>query len=287
MVATINGFALLGQSQEDLKRLEGFKKIVNTPVVYKSSKTSLVKKQTDILYDAKSGSPSRGMNIYWSDGKASKPLVVLIHGKTPIKTDPKDWGVYESWGNILAKEGFVCVIFNHSLSKPGKTLDDAASDVNAAIAFVKSQSNRYNIDTTKMALYSFSAGAPLMNYGFLKEDKNVKALICFYGFLDLEGVKLYGEMDSRTNQKFSLTKYLSNPEKFPPIFIAQAGKENNQNLNASINKFLTLASINNAPVTYYNHPAGVHGFDNQNDDNRTKEIIEAMLAFLHKHLKAN
>jgi hypothetical protein len=34
-----------------------------------------------------------------------------------------------------------------------------------------------------------------------------------------------------------------------------------------------------------NHPVGVHGFDNQNDDARSREIIEGLLTFLKTHLR--
>jgi hypothetical protein len=34
------------------------------------------------------------------------------------------------------------------------------------------------------------------------------------------------------------------------------------------------------------HPAAPHGFDNQLDTPRTREVREAMLAFLHAHLDA-
>jgi len=37
-------------------------------------------------------------------------------------------------------------------------------------------------------------------------------------------------------------------------------------------------------ITFANHPSGVHGFDNQNDDNRSREIIRSVLAFMKSHL---
>jgi hypothetical protein len=41
----------------------------------------------------------------------------------------------------------------------------------------------------------------------------------------------------------------------------------------------------NAPVTVINHPTGEHGFDNQNDDDRSREIIQSALAFMTTHLR--
>jgi hypothetical protein len=34
-----------------------------------------------------------------------------------------------------------------------------------------------------------------------------------------------------------------------------------------------------------NHPAGVHGFDNQNDDDRSREIMQFLLMFARRHLQ--
>ena len=37
-------------------------------------------------------------------------------------------------------------------------------------------------------------------------------------------------------------------------------------------------------LTVMNHPQGKHGFDALNDDDRSREIIRAALAFMHTHL---
>jgi acetyl esterase/lipase len=281
-LSTVN--CLYGQSKEDMARLEAFKKQVNTPVVFKarSSKGILIKR--NLVYNSSDTGFSK-MNVYLPGNKKIKPLVILIHGKTPIPTHPKEWGVYESWGMLLASEEFVTVVFNNSLAIPGKSLEQAGDDLELVITTLKSKSTEFNIDTSRIALFSFSAGAPLLNYPFIKKDKNVKALVSFYGFLGIDGIKLYGDMDPATVAKFSLVNYTdSDITGFPPIFIAQAGKERNTGLNQSINSFVNKASLNNIPVTFFNHPSGVHGFDNQNDDSRSREIIQGVLTFLHAHL---
>ena len=33
-----------------------------------------------------------------------------------------------------------------------------------------------------------------------------------------------------------------------------------------------------------NHPTGVHGFDNQNEDDRSRELIQSAIAFMKSHL---
>jgi acetyl esterase/lipase len=53
-------------------------------------------------------------------GKPSKPLpaVVFIHGgpiPSNLRTEPKEWGVFISHGQLAAASGFVGVTFNHRL----------------------------------------------------------------------------------------------------------------------------------------------------------------------------
>jgi hypothetical protein len=55
-------------------------------------------------------------------------------------------------------------------------------------------------------------------------------------------------------------------------------------MNDSIDRFIGRAIAANANITVMNHPAGVHTFDNQNDDERSREILAAAIAFLREHL---
>jgi hypothetical protein len=47
---------------------------------------------------------------------------------------------------------------------------------------------------------------------------------------------------------------------------------------------VATALAENAPITVVNHPSGEHGFDNQNDDERSREIILGALEFMKAHL---
>jgi hypothetical protein len=69
-----------------------------------------------------------------------------------------------------------------------------------------------------------------------------------------------------------------------PMFIARAGRDQIPTMNDSIDRFIARAIRENANVVVWNHPDGVHGFDNQNDDARSREIIVAALGFMRAHL---
>jgi hypothetical protein len=66
--------------------------------------------------------------------------------------------------------------------------------------------------------------------------------------------------------------------------VARAGQDAIPGMNDSIDRFVTAAIAANASLTFMNHPLGEHGFDNQNDDERSREIIRSAIAFMQTHL---
>ena len=75
-----------------------------------------------------------------------------------------------------------------------------------------------------------------------------------------------------------------NEPDFVPLFVARAGRDAIPTLNERLDRFVAAALAANAPITLLNHPAGVHGFDVENDDERSREIIRAALEFMKMHL---
>ena len=69
-----------------------------------------------------------------------------------------------------------------------------------------------------------------------------------------------------------------------PLFIARAGRDEVPGMDASIDRFVAEALARNAPITLANHPQGVHGFDSQTDDERSREIVRQVVEFLQAHL---
>jgi acetyl esterase/lipase len=70
----------------------------------------------------------------------------------------------------------------------------------------------------------------------------------------------------------------------PPMFVARAGRDQIPGLNTWMQKFLDVAVKQNAPITLVIHPTGAHGFENSNDDDRSREIIRMAVDFLRTHL---
>ena len=84
---------------------------------------------------------------------------------------------------------------------------------------------------------------------------------------------------------FSPITYLaSDVSTLPPMFIARAGLDEVPTMNDSIDRFVREAISRNASIIVVNHPRGVHGFDNQTDDERSREIIRNAIDFMKLHL---
>ena len=68
------------------------------------------------------------------------------------------------------------------------------------------------------------------------------------------------------------------------MFIGRAGRDEVPTMDDSIDRFVKEALVKNISLSLMNHPQGVHGFDNQNDDERSREIIRNAIAFMQAHL---
>jgi hypothetical protein len=56
-------------------------------------------------------------------------------------------------------------------------------------------------------------------------------------------------------------------------------------MDDSIDRFIGEALAKNIALNFANHPQGVHGFDSQNDDERSREIIREAIEFIKLHLE--
>jgi dienelactone hydrolase len=113
----------------------------------------------------------------------------------------------------------------------------------------------------------------------------VRCMVAFYGYLECQQSQSHTDNESPATVKaFSPITYFQG-ERSPmiPIFVARAGQDEIPTMNDSIDRFMAAAIAVNAPVTFMNHPFGEHRFDNQNDDERSREIIRSAIAFMHTH----
>src|SRR5437764_9697905 len=95
----------------------------------------------------------------------------------------------------------------------------------------------------------------------------VRCLIWFYAFMAIKARDYRNTEPAETLKTFSPITYVQkDASKIPPMFIARAGRDEVPTMDDSIDRFVNEALVKNVALTLMNQPQGVHGFDNQNDD---------------------
>jgi acetyl esterase/lipase len=229
--------------------------------------------------------------VYEARAKATRtpaPIVLMIHGGAGADLHPKDWGIFRSWGRLLAAAGMVAVTFTHRLAPPPNSLlAEAASDVHDALQFVRQNASRWNADPDRVCVAVWSGGGPLLSPLLREKRPWLRCILALYSLFDLQQYAPGADPAIHAFlRSFSPISHVEDGGTLPPLFIARAGQDAVPLLNDALDRFVAAAVAANAPLTLMNHPTGVHGFDNQSDDDRSREILQAAIAFAIHHLRA-
>lgn len=262
--------------------------IVNKPVVWRVPGMEKVTVKANLKYTTVND-PNLLMDVYLPPGLKKgerRPAVLFIHGGVGAQYKAKDWGIYKSWGRLVAASGLIGVTFTHRLGYPNPHLADAAADVEAALSYLRGHADELLLDKDSPGLAAYSAGGPLLSLALRDRPAYIRCLVSVYAFLDIQQSEMHKPHETPAMlRSFSpLTWLAGDASSLPPLFIARAGRDVVPGMNDSIDRFIQAALARNAPVTVASHPTGAHGFDNQNDDERSREIIKGILAFLKTHL---
>ena len=277
-------FPIAGQSNVPSEIREMARKVM-MPIVYNIPGMDKVRVVPNLKYTTTTD-PNIAMDMYLPPESVEKrPAVIFIHGGAKPEWTPKDWGIYTSWGRLVAASGFVGVTFTHRLEYPKRSLEAGAADVVSAINYVRSNADKYNVDKDRICLIAFSAGGPMLSLAMRGDTPYVKCIVGFYAFMDIRQSDYSKVEESEKLKAFSpITSLEKDPRNIPPMFIARAGLDEVPTMNDSIDRFVSSAISKNIALTFANHPSGVHGFDNQNNDDRSREIIRNALAFMRSNL---
>ena len=262
---------------------------VMMPVVYSVPGMDEVRLVPNLKYTT-TVDPNIAMDIYLPSEfvlSYKRPAIIFIHGGAKAEWTPKDWGVFTSWARLIAATGFAGVTFTHRLEYPKRSLEAGASDVQDAINYVRSNADRYKIDKDRICLVAFSAGGPMLSLAMRNNTPYIKCIVGFYAFMDVRQSGYDKSEAPESLRAFSPIGYLETDRRnLPPMFIARAGQDEVPTMNDSIDRFVNAAIAKNIALAFTNHPGGVHGFDNQNDDDRSREIIRNAIAFMRSNLSS-
>jgi len=273
-------FSLPGLYGQDLSR----------PIVYSVPGMDKVETRFNIVY-RREGEDEMKMDIYIPPGLeagARRPAVIFIHGG-PLGKNPspgaKDWGVYRSYGRLMAASGLIGVTFDHRyVSMSVKDLETSFADVEEAIRFVRANAASYQIDPERIALWVFSGGGPHLSIGLRGEATYIRCLVSFYAILELSASAARLGESPQAMEKFSPLAWLKRSSGYlPPVLIGRAGLDSTD-INRSVEAFVTAMFALNGDINLLNHPLGRHGFDVYDDNEQTRDVIVAAVAFLKSRL---
>lgn len=266
---------------------EEFARKVMRPVVVALPGMDAVDYTPNLRYAA-DDDPSLLLDVYRPPGASPGerlPAVLFIHGGTDTRTRPKDWGVFQSWGRLAAVSGLVGVTFTHRLGFPETRVREGAADVAAALRYVSTHAARFGIDPDRVCLFAFSAGGPMLAPYMAGAPPAIRCLVGYYPFMDIRQTEHHGQSETEeTRDTYSNILRVGDPGRKTPLLLARAGRDEIPTLLDSIDRFTAAALAADYPLTLANHPQAPHGFDNEVDDARSREIVLETLSFLKHHL---
>ncbi|MGD2114283.1 MAG: alpha/beta hydrolase [Acidobacteriota bacterium] len=257
------------------------------PLITRLSADGEVELREDLEYRS---DPALGLDLHLpaGDGGGPRPAVLFVHGDGPPEylEGIKSSAQYAGWGRLAAASGLVGVTFDHRSTHGWTRIAEPAEDVERAVSFVRERSADLGIDGDRLAVWSCSAGPPVVLPTLLREPPPyVRCLAVCYGVMDLEPAAERVEdaaVKAALRAASPLEALRASGGNVPPMLIARAGADNPR-LNRGLDRFIAEALALNAPVEVINLPEGDHGFEVRNDDARSSEAVRRTVEFMKHH----
>jgi len=283
------------QQREDPPWLKEF---VHKRIVYQVPGMRSVRVKKDLVYK-RAANEELLMDVYLPrSSRRPVPAVLFVHGgRIPpnLLTTAKNWAVYVSFGELVAASGFVGITFNHRFYT-WQSLADSQADVMDAIKYVRDNAAMLGVDPERIVLWTVSAGGIFLSRPLQERPSYLQSIVAYYSQLDLQNERKSApaSVSDDTLREFSPVYQLeksaaaSEPagaSMFPPMFIARAGLDD-AGLNDGLDRFVQAALKYNVSIEVLNHATGHHGFDIEDDNARSREILKRTLEFLTTHVGA-
>lgn len=272
-----------GQQRQDPPWLKEF---VSKRIVYQVPGMKNVRAKRNLIYK-RVGDRVLEMDVYSPGARGRAPAVLFIHGgRIPpnLLTTPKDWAVYVSFGELMAASGFVGVTFNHRFHT-WESLADSQADVMDAIKYVRENAATLGVDPERIVLWAISAGGIFLSHPLREHPAFISCMVAYYAQLDLRDARKSApaSVTDQTLRDFSPVYYLEKDGKgIPPLLLARAGLDSAE-LNAGMDRFAQLGLSKNLTLDLLNHPTGHHGFDIEDNNDRSREILKRTIEFIATH----
>lgn len=256
----------------------------------------------------KEGMPEAVLDLYLPDSSEKKAVVLVIHGGGWTSGSRK--GNREvAVAHRLAEDGFAVASLDYRLA-PKSRWPAQLEDVRSALRYLAGQTDKYQLDMARVALFGGSAGGHIAlmaayNQDRVQEGPAIRAVVAFYPITNLltrqetdkagkslgiikegTGEKLLG-VTRQTNEvmwkQASPTSYVN--QNSPPTFLAHGRKDNVVNWEQTSELISILDEARVPHEVVYLDEAG-HTFDlsTWNKKPLEKDLEPLVVSFLRKHL---
>jgi dienelactone hydrolase len=223
-----------------------------------------------VTMTAGGGPEAPRVTIYRPRSGARHPVLAFVPGgPVPAPANPSEWGIFTSYGRAAAAQGFLGVVVSHRFHEPGD-VGPASARLDAALAWLTTNAAGLDADADHLAVWGFSGAGSLLAPMIRRPPRGLCALVLFYAGLDVGSDTLERDPSAR---RWSAVAAMEEVDSWSiPLVVARAGRDAPE-LNAAIDRFVARALERAAPLDLLTHPAGRHGFDLFDDDDRSRDII--------------
>jgi dienelactone hydrolase len=237
--------------------------VIAQGVVYTVPGVDRVTVKRNVPYKRLEGRDLR-LDLYYppdfKDGSL-RPAVVFLNGVGGLPDlSLKDWGIYQSWGRLVAASGWIGVTFE---SRGGGPSVDSSPDIADLLRFLRTDGARLGIQADRVAAWMCSANVTSGLRVVMEDadsDPPLRAAVVYYGTSDPPRI--------RTDL---------------PVFLVKAGHDSPR-LNASIDGLAARAAAANAPWTVVYATHSHHAFDGLDETDESRRIVRQTLAFFREYL---
>lgn len=233
--------------------------------------------------------PHRRFDLYYPPGQTDDgrwPAVIIVAGypetmeprATPLTYKEIGWTV--SMSQLIALSGMVAIAYTNR---------DPVADLQALFERIHESAGTLKIDPARVGVVAVSGNVPTAITTIMR-DANRTPVCAVFGcgcLLDLDGAT--DVADAAKQFGFAhpgVGRTVADLRRDVPLFITRAGRDQFPAMNASIDRFIRHALVENLPITFVNHAGGPHAFDLFDDSRTSRDIVRQTLGFLRQHLTA-
>ena len=252
----------------------------------------------DLVYSTPGGE-SLKLDAHIPQGPGPFPAVILVHGGG-WTAGHKTVNFVQALFPLLDRTGMAWFTIDYRLA-PQHPFPAAKLDVEAAVRWVKKNAKQYKVDPARLALMGESAGGHLVNLVGTKNDVGVKAVVCFYGPIDMvsfarsrfEGKPVDGnikgffqidDLSEASNAKLRIASPSTYVNKKTPAFLIIHGTKDAAVPYNQATQHVELFKQRGIPVELITVEDGVHGLMNWEKDARFHTYKQPMLDWLRRML---